>query len=195
MLYTINNLWTPAGPRKTEESDTHHYIRPHDQKQQRHQHSRKKNTKDPIDVGITLSVDALIKFLNTITQQPEPGLFSKSPDENEEQPAPITKADKQLSALKTKAAKATAQYQSIKFINQPKQKDILLETTDLDAPNVPLDINTDDLRSIFGIIEDLKLLKENNIDEIHLMQANSFLEAIKRSIAMRKFQLQASNTP
>ncbi len=180
-------------PRQAENSDTRQNIQRHDPDFERPRKKKDSQSDDSfIQEGATVSVAALRLFLqNFIKNGAEEG--QENPSETtapSEKPAPdpldfkiqtemtlddTNAADKKSAA----AAYAASTYKSAAQTND--KSSVLIETTDT-AQGPPLDLSAADIRTVYALIEDLKILSEKNIEYLHIERAESFLESLMNAV-------------
>ena len=183
MFSSINNIFGTK-PHHAEQNDTRQDIQRHDPDFERRR-KKKNEAKDELlqEDGATVSVDALIIFLNKFLKelsekQPKKGFNATSgtspkPDNTAETTPSNTSAHKS-----GKAAQAASAYQHM--AESQHQNTLLGDVNENNADLISLDAA--EIRTIHTLLEDLKLLDEKNIEFIHIDRAESFLQSLVNAV-------------
>ncbi len=194
MFYAIGNIFG-AQPRTAEHTDTRQALQHHDPEYQRRQKKQnRKNDDQHEDLNDTVvSVEALQIFLQKFLKTAEDrrqqskdfnGKDRRQSNREEERPEftprqeemPLMDDTRQKSA---QAARAAYAYQSMQ---RPQQREkVLLETTD-QGQGPEFDLSAADIRAIYGLLEDIKILTEKNIDYLHIETADTFLNSLTNAV-------------
>ena len=198
MFNALGNIFS-IKPRQAEQTDTRQDIRRHDPD---YENPRKKKEAEENqsfnEDQATVSVEALKLFLENFVKnatdsgeqqqdsEQSDGITEQSPlDFKIQTEMPLETGTK--APLKSgKAAHGAAAYAQMAEANE--RRDILFETTD-QAEGPPLELSATDIRSIYAIIEDLKILSEAHIEYLHIERASTFLESLENAVRTQKAAL------
>jgi hypothetical protein len=180
-------------PRLAEHADTRQELQHHDPEYQRRKRDSSKNHSEGAqDEDTTVSVEALSIFLQNFLKttgnqrKRETKTFNgEDRRQSDEQltPPPETQREMNLGEDTRKrsaqAARAAYAYQTMAHSN--KKERILLETTDQgDGPE--FELNASDVRTIHLLLEDLRTLKDRNIEYLIIGKADTFLQSLVTSV-------------
>jgi len=191
MFSALGNIFS-SKPRHAEQSDTRQGIQRHDPEFERR--NKKKNKKDDENIdqnGATVSVEALKTFLdNFVKNGAEEQATSESPSNEKNTPqfvAPTHDQKTSASATTTdqtsrKASQAASAYQTTA---ENEKSSILIETTD-QAEGPTLDLSAADIRVIYTLIGDLKILNNANIEYLRIERAETFLDSLTNAVKKAK---------
>lgn len=169
--------------RQAESSDTRQAI-PHNEREQQRKKNHEDNEKnsksslwdDDTSVSVVALRTFLLDFLKTI-----PGTKSKpvrvAPNaQNQEKEIKRTKS---LNAQAANAYENTAQ-QAQDY--NPEYESIELEPTEDQ-------LQSEEIRDIHKLIHDLNTLSHNNIQTLHILRAESFIESLKNAVYLAKSKI------
>ena len=180
MFTSLNNILGLNQPRHAEQNDTRQEIQRHDPDYERRRRKKQKAEDDLFagEDGATVSVEALTlflnKFLKELSDKPKQGFNATSLPEKEDIQSP--KDNQRLSS--GPAAQAANAYAHMAKSNQ--QKSILGDINESNADLISLDGS--EVRIIHGLLKDLKLLSEKNVEYIHIERASSFLQSLVNAV-------------
>ena len=190
MFTSLRNILGTAPPRHAEQNDTRQDIQRHDPEYERRKKEKQQHDDDLLqgEDSATIAVTALETFLNSflkeLTEKKPQNSFNASSHAQEKEdalnkPNPETNNQNRISG---NAAYAANTYQ---HIAQSQQKTSLLgEINENNADMISLDAS--EVRTIHALLEDIKLLKEKNIEYIRIERASSFLQSLVNAIQQVK---------
>ena len=190
MFGTIGQILGLQPPRHAEENDTRQNIQRHDPDFERRKKKKQKSPEELMagESGATVSVTALEAFLKTflkeLSDKPKKGFNDSSMQNGQENISTTQAPQTDKKHITGKAAHAVGTYQHI--AESQNRTSILGDVNENNADMISLD--SAEVRLIHTLLDDLKLLKDKNIEYIHIERAESFLlslvnavETIKRS--------------
>ena len=193
MFSALGNIFS-AKPRQAEHTDTRQAIQRHDPDFERRRKKKEQSPEEALGQDNALvSVSALREFLENFvknspenTQQTQKTQASAEPKEamdyNIQTEMPLD-AQPQSSQKSAQAAQAASAYQNRAQSNEKSK--VLLETTD-QSEGPALDLSSADIRVIYTLIEDLKLLREFNIEYLRIERAATFLDSLVTAVNAAK---------
>jgi hypothetical protein len=181
-MYTNVHKTYDQAPRHAEKAEPRQHLDRHDANQQgrrRKQRDAEDNQNTP--AATTISVRALLTFLDTILESRNNGPLTGKPqpldykiqqefDLNQNSAPPMVSAQ---------AARAAALYRST---SSARNHNVLLETTDTASTGPEIDLNAADMRTVDRLRVDLKQLSAKNIDTLEIHRAASFLISLENAI-------------
>lgn len=208
MFIGLGGIFSKNTPRHAEKTDTRQAIRRHDPDQQgRGDGEREPESEDLYDMqdSATVSIEALRIFLkNFLDNMPEntpntaPAVEQRASDHaNTQSNAPVPGEPLQADmfggqrpteekphmdpAEATKAAYAANAYQNTSHVHDDRKKAHLLAERSLDeGPAITLDATH--VRTIHIVLDDLKVLLDNDIDYLYIERSDSFLDSIVNAV-------------
>ncbi|MFK7839273.1 MAG: hypothetical protein AB8B83_02990 [Bdellovibrionales bacterium] len=181
MFNTINNIFGTK-PRQAEQNDTRQDIQRHDPEFERRRRKKKQNNEDlmPEDGGANVSIDALEIFLNKFLKElSEKSIksFNATSDSDENKALKENNPPKP-EHLSGSAAQAAQAYQH--SAESQHSHSLLGDITESNADLISLEAS--EIRTIHALLGDLKLLKNKNIEYIHIERAESFLNSLVNAV-------------
>ena len=186
-------------PRQAENTDTRQAIQRHDPDFERRRKKKEATPEEALQQDNALvSVSALREFLeNFVKNSPEntaeiqkektSEVSKEAIDYNIQTEMPLD-TQAQNAAKSGQAAQAASAYQNSAQSNEKSK--VLLETTD-QAEGPPLDLSSADIRVIYKLIEDLKLLNDSNVEYLRIERAATFLDSLVNAVNTAKSGLPA----
>lgn len=175
--------------RQAESNDTRQKI-PHDERdkgrKKRDEENKKEEKKDFWEESPSVSVGALraflINFLKTL-----PGSEDSAFIQNNQINSPATtRPHEKIRPTNTHNAKAVRAYQSMAEKTSPPKPKTPPPTNDRNKriePTADL-LQSDELRDIHKLIEDLDLLAARGIDSLSIQQADDFVKSLKNAVRL-----------
>ncbi len=188
MFSNVGSIFTTK-PREAESTDTRLGIRRHDPDQEQ----PKKKKKDDEETAFfnegdeaTVSIEALQIFLeNFLRSLLETAGMPAAPAGDQAKQATSTKPTHQqtMKSHDGEAAHAANAYQSTSFaVNKATHFD--------SAPiqNADLGLESHEVRMIYDLLADLKILAEKNVQTLHIERGNTFLQSLAAAVKKSKAQ-------
>ena len=181
--------------RRTEANDTRQNI-PHEERKDFIDNNKQNSQqKEPIEKwtdDTTVSVIALksflINFLKNLPEAQNSGFLKNYEDEATIAP---TRPPQKMKPSNTHNAKAVRAYQTMAThstdrANESKPKDTQSPHEKSTTTN---SIESDELRDIHQLITDLDFLQSQNITQLNILKAPSFIEGMKQAVALAKSKI------
>ena len=197
MFSALGNIFS-IKPRQAEQTDTRQAIRRHDPDYEQRRKKKESETSQALEEdGATVSVEALRIFLENFVRNNANGEAAEQASSEEQSQAEQNHepADYKIQAdldltdtierqeKSGQAARAASTYENAA---QTKEEKILFETTDQGAIGPTLDLSAADIRTIHLLIEDLKVLKAENIEYLQIERAATFLDSLVNAVSKTK---------
>ena len=183
MFTSISNI-LGVKPRHAEQNDTRQDIQRHDPDHERRRRKKKDAQEELLgqEDGANVSIDALQLFLNKFLKE----LSDKPKQGFNETSNPSTKTENQsdsspqpgMNAGSAKAAKAASAYQHT--ADGQHEHSLLGDINENNADLISLDAA--EIRIIYTLLDDLKLLSERNVEYIHIKRAENFLQSLVNAV-------------
>ena len=172
--------------RQAEANDTRQKI-PHEERdsdsRKKERQSKEEKTSDFWEDNTTISVQSLRTFLVNFMHSSYPS-DSSSASSVSQQTESIRPVEKNR-PLNTTNAKAVRAYQSMAEKTQKPAS--ILEESDTTTENSDKDkVQSQELRDIHKLIDDLDFLEKKGLRELRILQANSFVESLKNAVFLAK---------
>lgn len=178
--------------RLAETSDARLAI-PHEERDQRRKEEEEEQQQAPEDpwqdntsVTVTALRTFLINFLKTLPGGEDIAQMAES-NQTETYQTPSSARPKETARpTNTRNAKAVRAYQSMaeKSVTVTPDSSSKEETKKRVEPTADL-LQSQELRDIYALIQDLDILIQNNVRELEIKKADSFLEALKNAVRDR----------
>lgn len=176
--------------KEAEKTDTHQYIRRHE-RDPNSKNKKKNETDDAFDMEdkTSVSVDALYSFLHGLVQS------QLAPDEK---PSFITSEERTALDILEEGISITAQrskqtpenaYAASAYAHAAEtspKAEIRSNTYNASGEEGSLILGTEDIRTIHGLMDDLKILQSHNIRHIEIDRAETFFKSLENSIQAQK---------
>lgn len=186
MFTGINQIFVTKPPRHAEDSDARMNLRHHDPEYQRRKGKKKEAPQDPFDGNDSaiVSIDALDAFLENFIKMSGDDLGLKKTVTGRD----FEKSFKQgagapPSRKRGQAAKAAGAYQ---HSAEPNVKGNLLHTTDSADDSAPIpefQMNKEELNAAQKLRDDLKTLRQRDIEYLTVIKEKDFLKSLQTAIA------------
>lgn len=186
-MFTVSGQYILPPKREAEKPDTHQYIRKHERDENSPKNKRKKHADEAYDLEdrTNVSVDALYSFLESLIKDNSKDEFESTLELNKyekknrdilEEAAFITfKRDKNNSR---NAQAASAYAHAAETSPKAEIRQNSLQKHDGEQQSV----SDEDKILIQDLLQDLKVLQNNNIREFEVERAGSFLESLQISV-------------
>ena len=180
--------------RQAEPSDTHLHI-PHDERnknKKKEEDSRNSSqSSDLWEDNTNVTVDALRQFLINFLKTLPGYADSENLNFENNQERPSQRPHEKTRPTNTRNAKAVRAYQAMAEqnsneamapVNQP------VSTKNNPAPTADL-LESQELRDIHNLIDDLDVLKNANIQSLEIRPAETFLDSLKNAVKLKKSKI------
>lgn len=174
MFNALGQIFSPPPLRHAEHSDTRQEIQRHDPEFERRRKKQNPQASDEQTETVPIvSVEALLAFLQAFVKKNQPvGIIGENANSTPQTPTAAP------------ASYAASAYQNTARAQQ--KNTILLETTDSAAQGPEMNLSAADIRLILRLIEDLKLLKAAEIEQLELGRAATFLQSLQDAVNTAK---------
>lgn len=175
--------------RQAETSDARLAI-PHEERDQRRhkeEEEQQQAKEDPWQDNTSVTVTALraflITFLKTLPGGEDIAQMAESQELEQIQKVPSVRPKETTRPTNTRNARAVRAYQSIAEKAPIAAPDSIKKREDKKRVEPTADLlQSQELRDIYALIQDLDILIRNNVRELEIKKADSFLEALKNAV-------------
>lgn len=174
--------------REAESNDTRQHI-PHDERdkgrRKREEENAKEETSDLWEDNTSVSVVALraflIDFIKTIPEAQDISLVPDEPKSQKQRPPERQRPTNTHNAKAVRAYQTMAEHASTPI----KQEETTKRNNDPTADK----IKSQELRDIYDLIQDLKILENRGLQNLNIEKADSFVLSLKNAVAKQLGQM------